>query len=237
MHSSTILLSALAAVVSADMQHLAVPGLPKRVIQARQTADTSSVESASATGTADSTGLADPSGTSDPGCESAYSTILSLYTEIPTPAPDVASYIASYTATDDCTYSVPASLTSDYDAWTSDVLSWYSGTAGEIISSAISQCTDLSTEDSSDISGVCTSGAAGGSTVSGVASASATTTNSKGETSTGTAASETKTGSKTTGSSASATTTEAAQTNGAAMREAGAVGAVFAGVLGAVIAL
>lgn len=221
MYSSALFLAALAAVASADMQHLAVPGLPKRAIQARQT-DTD-------------LGTADATGTSDAACDSAYSTILSLYAEIPTPAADVESYlsdVATSTETDVCSYTVPASLSSDYDAWTSDVLSWYSGSAGDIISSAVDQCTDLQDEDSSDVSGVCTSGDASG-TASGVASASATTTTSKG-------ASETTktTGSKTTDSSASATTTHAAtQTGGAAMREVGMIGAVFAGVLGAVVAL
>ncbi|PSR80966.1 hypothetical protein BD289DRAFT_455019 [Coniella lustricola] len=231
MHSSSILMATFAAAVSANMQRMVVT-IPKLVAErgvwARQT------DSASGTASV------------DPVCESASETLASLVEDLPTPPAALESWAeASATATaaassgddDDCNISVPASLSSEYSAYSTSVLEWYSSWSSEI-EAVVAECTEFEA-DATALS-VCTSNdalATGSSTgTASVASVSATTTStSKKTTTTTSTGTSSASGSSTQTSSSSATS--AAATAGAAAREVGIAGAVIAGVLGAVIAL
>lgn len=224
---SQLVIVALAASASAN---IVLPGhLPiRRDLQnlARQTTAAAST----ATGT---------SGTlSDDACQTA---ILSFADTLPTPDAALESYEATYTASDSCSYSVPASLSSDFDSYTSALYSWYSASS-DAFYSVLSECPQYAGEASA--MDVCTSAAAGAATSasgSGTSDASATATGSVSgssatESSTKTSAKSSAKSSSTgsaTGSSASAS----ASGSGASAREVGIVGAVLAGVFGAVIAL
>lgn len=213
-------MATFAAAVSANMERMVVP-VPQlaaeRAIAARQT---------------DSFSSDFPTSSLDPACESATDELYTIFAAVPTPASDLENWAETATAVSDdsCDFSVPASLSSEYNDYSSSVVAWYSSYSSEI-EDAISECTDLGL-DVSDFS-VCTAndalttGTASGT--SKVASVSATTTSSGTKT--------TASGTSTKSSSSSSSATSAAATAGAAAREVGIVGAVVAGVLGAVIAL
>lgn len=219
MHSSAVLVAALAATVSANMRPVEIP-LPKRGIEARQTDSTDQ-----------------PTGTADAACMSAIDTIYSLVTNIPTPPADVASFVATQTDSDPCSVSIPNSLTSEYSSWTSQVLSWYSASAEGPISSAAAQCPSLTDggSNSTDI-GVCTTDVAVGSGTPGTSETSGTTSTGGGGAASASATTtrSSATGSSTTTAAASSKSSQAAAVSG---RDVGIMGAVFAGILGAVAAL
>lgn len=234
MHSSTIFLATLAATASANLQGpVPIPHAVKRAMDLapRQTDDPST--------TTDLDSF--PTESIDPGCSSAYDALYSLATGVPTAAPAITSFVETdlMTVTDVCSVSVPSSLSSDWASYTDALLSWYSSNM-PVISSAFAECTSLG-DTSTDLgeAGICTSDvaavtASGSGSASG--SATATTTSSSDNEST-TLSSSTSSGASKTTSSSSSTDTGAAATGGAAMREVGVVGAVVAGVLGAVVAL
>lgn len=247
MYTSAVLLSALAATVSATLQPVRIP-YPKR-IEARQTADDSDYTDF-ATGTADASF---PSSTEDPACSAAIDSIYSVAADMPEPPEDVESYLYTATATDFCASSVPTSLSADFASWSSDVLDWYSSTASAALSSAVAECPDLTDGDDdytdlgfcTDDAGVAAATGASGST-GGLASATATATGADktdGSSASSTATETAKKGSSTTATSATGTgasssaSASSVHTAGAVAREVGVVGAVIAGVLGAVAAL
>lgn len=237
MYTSTILLATLAATqVSANMQRLSIPyprvALEQRGLAARQTDDDTAY----------------PTATEDAACESAYDALASLVTDMPTPPPALESWALTETGldtvTDECSFSVPASVSSDYAAYSSALLSWYDAHTSEF-SSAVAQCTDLA-EETSDLD-ACTSApassssTAGGGVASNSASATATGSSSSAAGSTGastkTTLATTASSASTTGASSASSSSSAVATAGAAAREVGLAGAVLAGVLGAVVAL
>ncbi|ROW09756.1 hypothetical protein VMCG_02148 [Cytospora schulzeri] len=219
---SQLLIAALAASVSANV---VVPGhLPmRRELQnlARQTDSAAS-----------------PSGTaaSDADCEML---LMSMAATIPTPAPALESYEETYSATDPCSYSVPKSLSGDYDDYTSSVYSWYSASSVAVYS-ILSECPQYADETAgiavcSTATGLA-AGGSGSSTSVSSAGSSATTTGSASGSSAATGSSGSSSSSSTgtaSGSSASAS----ASGSGATAREIGIVGAVLAGVLGVAVAL
>lgn len=238
MYTSTILLVTLAATqASANMQRLSIPyprvALEQRGLAARQTDDDTAY----------------PTATEDAACESAYDALASLVTDMPTPPPALESWALTETdldtVTDECSFSVPASVSSDYAAYSSSLLSWYDAHTSEF-SSAVAQCTDLA-EETSDLD-ACTSSdgglASASSTAAGAASnsASATATGSSPAAestgaSTKTTLATTASSASTTGASSASSSSSAVATAGAAAREVGLAGAVLAVVLGAVVAL
>ncbi|KUI68508.1 hypothetical protein VM1G_04323 [Cytospora mali] len=216
---SQLLVAALAASVSAN---IVVPGhLPmRRELQnfARQT------DSAAApTGTS--------SGDDDYSCELA---LMSLASSIPTPDAALASYEATYTPTDSCSYSVPSSLSSDFVSYTSAVESWYSASS-DAVSSIVSECPEYAGE-ASEISECPTSTGAAGS----AASASATSTTGTADHSSHSASTKSSgstSSSSATGTAAGSSSSASASGSGASGREIGIVGALLAGVLGLAVAL
>lgn len=227
MYYSNILLASLAATsVSATLP------LHKRFVEARQTDDPSaSFDSPSATSTADA------------ACDAAAEDIESIILGAPTVPDDLNSYAATATdisTADLCTYSWPTSVASDWSSYSSAYSSWLSASASSQLESAASACG--TTLDASDLS-LCTADAAidsGSTTDSSAAtttdssdSSSATTTKSDAS---GLTTSTSGTATKTSGSSETSKAT-VTSTAGAVPREVGAMGALFAGVLGAVVAL
>lgn len=221
MHSSAVLaILASAAVVSADMihpGHLAV----KRDVLARQTDNPSASQGA---------------GGPDTACLTA---LVSVYSSIPTPPPELVSYEAAHPPTDPCSYSVDDSIKPVFSSYESQVISWAKQHEGEL-SSALSKCpqyASLATE-----ANICTT-AIGGAGGSG-GSASAKTTGSSKTTSAGAGGSSSAAGGKSgSSSSTGATPTGAAGSSStskaAAAQETGFVAAVIAaaGFVGAVAAL
>ncbi|TPX11758.1 uncharacterized protein E0L32_007495 [Thyridium curvatum] len=223
MHSSAVLaILASAAAVSADMihpGHLAV----KRDVLARQTDNPSASQGA---------------GGPDTACLTA---LVSVYSSIPTPPPELASYEAAHPPTDPCSYSVDDSIKPVFSSYESQVISWAKQHEGEL-SSALSKCpqyASLATE-----ANICTTAIGGGAGGSG-GSASAKTTDSSKTSSAGAGGSSSAAGGKSGSSSSStgATPTGAAGSSStskaAAAQETGFVAAVIAavGFVGAVAAL
>ncbi|KUI61648.1 hypothetical protein VP1G_08836 [Cytospora mali] len=220
---SQLLVAALAASVSAN---IVVPGHHpmRRELQnfARQT------DSAAApTGTSSG-------GDDDDSCELA---LMSLASSLPTPDAALASYEATYTPTDSCSYSVPSSLSSDFVSYTSAVESWYSASS-DAISSIVSQCPEYAGE-ASEISECPTSTGAAGSAASASASATTTSTGTADHSSHSASAksSGSTSSSSATGTAAGSSASASASGSGASGREIGIVGAVLAGVLGVAVAL
>lgn len=223
---SQLLVAALAASVSAN---LVVPGhLPmRRELQnlARQTGS-----AASPSGTA----------TSDDACEGLA---LSLAASLPTAAPALESYEATYAATDPCSYSVPSSLSSDYSVYTDAFLSWYSASSAAVFS-ILSECPEYADEAATAIE-VCSTAtglAAAGTTAasSGSASESTATGSASGSSATGSSAAGSSSPAKSSGAASTASGSAAsasASGSGASAREVGIVGAVLVGVLGVAVAL
>ncbi|KAJ4421310.1 hypothetical protein N0V82_003820 [Gnomoniopsis sp. IMI 355080] len=223
MYSSTILLATLAATVSATIP------LHQRFVEARQTdIPSASLDSSTA------------SATDNAACESAADDIDSILAGAPTVPDNLASYAATATdilTADLCSYPFPTSVASDWSSYSSAYASWVSASAGSEIASVASACG--TTIDSSDLD-LCTSdaGVASGATADSTATTTesdATTTASEASgLTTETTGSATKTSASGSSGTAKATVTATA---GAVAREVGTVGAIFVGVLGAVVAL
>ncbi|KAJ9137768.1 hypothetical protein NKR19_g8101 [Coniochaeta hoffmannii] len=231
------LLLALAATGATASYHNAIhPGAlaAKRDLSARQT-QTDDDPTATATDTASGDDCLDG--------------LMSIYSSLPTPPPEILSWEESATFTDPCSVSVPASLSSAFSSYEDEALSWYTQHSSEIFA-ALSQCPELSSIASGAAGGdapVCTADATAGpggagsgpttdaedttTTTSGGAAAT-TTTSSQRTTGTGTTSS--RTGSSTTSSGAAATAT-----GNAGHRETAflAGAAAVAGFLGVVAAL
>lgn len=220
MYCSTLVLATLAATVSATLP------LHKRYVEARQTdTPTSSADFPSA------------SASDDAACISAGNDIETLLAAAPTVPADLESYAATATdlsTEDPCSYSFPSSLASEWSSFSSEYYSWFSASATAELSSALAACG--TSVDLSDF-GLCSTAAdvasATGASAAATTTAATTASGASGMT-TSTSGSATKTTASGSSGTAKATTTSTA---GAVAREAGIVGAVFAGVLGAVVAL
>ncbi|CAG7557918.1 unnamed protein product [Fusarium equiseti] len=117
---SIIIASLLATAVSANVNFMANPIMKRAALEPRQT------------------GL--PSlGDITPECQSA---VLDLAQGIPTPAPEIVSDLLENPQTDPCDFSTPASLSSEYAAYSADIISWYGENSGDIMS-AIKECPEL----------------------------------------------------------------------------------------------
>lgn len=203
--SALFLITVAAATVTANLQPLA-GAISKRAIEVRQ--DDESGEGY------------DDSDT----CESEWE---SMAAAIPTAPADLQDTL---TIDDDGCAIIPASLTSDWDAYTSSLDSWYTA-ASEELDTFTATCTDYSSAYTYEIV-TCVDEAVAESTTP-VAGTSAKST---GPTTTGTARISSVSSTVTAKSPSSNTSTA----NGAAatgIRDAGIVGVVLAGALGAAIAL
>lgn len=176
---------------------------------------------------------------------SCLSGLMSIYSSLPTPPPEILSWEQTATFDDPCSITVPGSISAAFSSYESEALSWYTAHSSEL-DAALSQCPQYSSVaggagDSAPP--VCTGGT--GSGVGGSGAGATTTTDSAGQASTTTTAKTsgtTNTGSAGTSSGASSTTSAGAastQSKNAGPRETGFVaGAVaVAGFLGVVAAL
>jgi hypothetical protein len=75
--------------------------------------------------------------------EECQSAVLDLAQGIPTPAPEIVSDLLENPQTDPCSFSTPASLSSEYEAYSSSILSWYGKNQDDIMS-AVKECPELS---------------------------------------------------------------------------------------------
>lgn len=226
-YSAVLLLELAATTATANLQPLAIVA-PKRALQARQsqTTDTSTADGDD-DGSDDDDGFGDDDGSDDDDSDTCDSAFEALTTDMPEIPDDVYDYAATYTATG-C-MSLPTSILSDYEDYTSSLDDWYA-TSSDDISSFLDYCTDYSLDLSGD---VCTD-AAEASTGVASAKATATTTSDGSESDNGksTATAKDSSSSSKTGASAKVTATA-----GAAVRDVGIVGAVLAGALGAAMVL
>ncbi|ROW05199.1 hypothetical protein VSDG_00473 [Cytospora chrysosperma] len=235
MYSHQLLIVALVASVSAN---IAVPGhLPmRRSLQdlARRT-DSAHTPSATDYDDGDDGDDGNDGNDADDQCEIA---LMSIAASLPTPAPALESYEETHEATDPCYYSVPSSLSSDYDSYTSSVYSWYSASSAAL-ASILSTCPEYA-DDTSEA--LCSTAMVAAATSTSGASATATTTgtassHSSMETHSSSSSSGSSSGSSSTTASSGSSTSAAAFGSGASAREIGIVGAVLAGVLGVAVAL
>lgn len=224
MYPSTVLLATLAATVSATIP------LHQRFVEARQT-DTPSA----------SLDLPTASATDDSACESAADDIDSILAGAPTVPDALASYAATatdlMTATDLCSYPFPTSVADEWSSYASAYNSWVSASASSELASVASVCS--TTIDATDLS-LCTSdgGVAAATTSDSTATTTASDASTTASEASGLTTSTTEAATKTTASGSSGTSqATVTSTAGAVGREIGTVGAIFAGVLGAVVAL
>ncbi|KAK3352539.1 hypothetical protein B0T25DRAFT_542207 [Lasiosphaeria hispida] len=170
------------------------------------------------------------------GATACLGALLSVYSTIPTPPPSLIDFGESASLVNPCSFTVPASLSSDFEKYESEMSSWAS-VNGPQISSALGECPEYSslidqvpevctTRDADDDTSVnegatSTSGESSSETPTGGAAGTGLTTTARTTTATGGVA------------GASLTQT------GAGPRETGFVGAVVAaaGFLGVVAAL
>ncbi|KAF4987463.1 hypothetical protein FGRMN_10366 [Fusarium graminum] len=68
--------------------------------------------------------------------------ILDVYKTLPTPPPAVVSDLMENPQTDPCDFTVPSSLSKDYDSYSSKIVSWFGEYKDEIFS-AIEECPEL----------------------------------------------------------------------------------------------
>ncbi|KAB5513086.1 hypothetical protein GE09DRAFT_637596 [Coniochaeta sp. 2T2.1] len=234
MLTPSILLSlgALASLTTAQYHAAIHPGLvAKRDLAARQT---------------------DTGGDDDSGLDAATSCIsdlMSVYSSLPTPPPEILSWEESNTIADPCSITVPASLSSAFSSYESQALSWFSEHS-DALEDALSNCplySSLVPGDGDAPVDVCTEGSGGrggGGQVTTtkeegdddntkITDAVGTTTRTTGRT-TGTGTTSTPTGSGTGAGQVAST-----QSGNVGPRETGFVaGAVaLAGFLGVVAAL
>lgn len=155
MHSKSLLI-ALAATASAEFALHPHHNAVKRGLAARETA--------SATGG------------SDAGCLTG---LVSLYSSLPTPPPELISYETEHPQTDPCSFSVPDSLTSAFSSYETAVSSWANDHMSDI-SSALSACPAASSYSSLTDLGSCSTGA-GKATGTGDINITAATTQSGGD--------------------------------------------------------
>lgn len=173
---------------------------------------------------------------------SCLSGLMSIYSSLPTPPPEILSWEQTATFDDPCSITVPGSISAAFSSYESEALSWYTAHSSDL-DAALSQCPQYSSVaggSGDSAPPVCT----GGSGVGGSGAGATTTTDSAGQVSTTTTAkSSSGTGTSAgAGSGASSTTSAGAastQSKNAGPRETGFVaGAVaVAGFLGVVAAL
>lgn len=75
----------------------------------------------------------------DGATASCVGPLLSVYSLLPTPPPDLVSYELAHPATNECSYSVPDSLTAEYKSYGTVVSAWYQSHEADL-SSALSRC-------------------------------------------------------------------------------------------------
>ncbi|KAL4722980.1 hypothetical protein ACLX1H_010220 [Fusarium chlamydosporum] len=119
---SIIVASLLATAVSANVNFMANPIMKRAALEPRAT-DAAIPD------------LSDISGE----CQTA---ILGLAKGIPTPAPEIMSDLLEHPQTDPCDFSTPASLSSEYKAYSSEIISWY-GKNVDGIMSAVKECPEI----------------------------------------------------------------------------------------------
>ncbi|OIW28661.1 hypothetical protein CONLIGDRAFT_389627 [Coniochaeta ligniaria NRRL 30616] len=210
---TTPLLLALAAATAVSANYHPVALAAKRDLIARQS---STDETAAAT--------------------SCLSAVLSIYSSLPTPPPEILSWEQTAAFTDPCSISIPASIAPAFSSYESEALSWFTAHSSELFS-ALSQCPQESSAVGGSTPDICTGGAGGGggagkTTTTDAAGNAGTTT--KGTGTTAAATGSAGTAGTSTGAGAAASTH-----SNAGPRETGFVaGAVaVAGLLGVVAAL
>lgn len=250
-YSALLLLAVAATSVTASMRPHAIP-VPRRAVEARQTDDSAMPTDTSMPDGSDDgddgfgddgsgddgsdDGLGDDGSGDEPSsCDSAAE---NLVTDMPTAPADLDTFAQTYTGDDSC-ITVPASLTSDWDDYSSSVDAWYSESS-DAVSSFLAVCTDYELDLITDICTVDDDGSDEGSSTSadaggGAATAAATTTDDK-STATAKATATDKSSESSESKTASATVTATAGA-APAVRDVGIIGAVLAGALGAAIAL
>lgn len=188
------------------------------------------------------------SGTPVTTATACLESLMSLYSSLPTPPPQLVSWEQTASVTDLCSISIPSSLSSAFSSYETEASSWYSDHSSAI-DAALSACPQYSSAAASMCS--VTTGGAGGGTATTTGGGNMTTTGSgasgtrmattTGQTTgtTSSAASKSSGGASHSGSGTSGATAAASSTHNAAPRETGFVaGAVaVAGFLGVVAAL
>ncbi|KAB5555090.1 infection structure specific protein [Coniochaeta sp. 2T2.1] len=145
--SLLLTIGALASLTTAQYHAAIHPGLvAKRDLAARQT---------------------DTGGDDDSGLDAATSCIsdlMSIYSSLPTPPPEIFSWEEANTITDPCSITIPASLSSAFSSYESEALSWFSEHSAEI-EDALSDCplySSLAPGDGDAPVDVCTERVGGG---------------------------------------------------------------------------
>ncbi|QPC79183.1 hypothetical protein HYE68_009935 [Fusarium pseudograminearum] len=201
---SIVIASLLATAVSANVNFMANPIMKRGAIEARQTGLPS---------------LGDIS-------EECQSAVVEIAQGVPTPAPEIVSDLLKNPQTDPCSFSTPASLSSEYADYSSSIIAWYGKNQDDIMS-AVKECPELASLAS--LVPVCEASATGAPASTGL---TATTTgvvppvvSSADETAKTPAATPTSGGSS------------PVETNGAVSREGGFFYVAAAAVAGVVAAL
>ncbi|KAL6913722.1 hypothetical protein ACHAPO_002179 [Fusarium lateritium] len=117
---SIVIASLLATAVSANVNFMANPIMKRGALEARQTGLPS---------------LGDIS-------EECQSAVLDIAQSVPTPAPEIVSDLLENPQTDPCSFSTPASLSSEYGAYSSSIIAWYAKNQDDIMS-AVKECPEL----------------------------------------------------------------------------------------------
>ncbi|KAG8669412.1 hypothetical protein FPOAC2_08740 [Fusarium poae] len=117
---SIVIASLLATAVSANVNFMANPIMKRGALEARQTGLPS---------------LGDIS-------EECQSAVLDIAQGVPTPAPEIVSDLLENPQTDPCSFSTPASLSSEYGAYSSSIIAWYAKNQDDIMS-AVKECPEL----------------------------------------------------------------------------------------------
>ncbi|RGP76440.1 infection structure specific [Fusarium longipes] len=206
---SILIASLLATAVSANVNFMAHPIMKRGALEARQTGLPS---------------LGDIS-------EECQSAVLDLAQGIPTPAPEIVSDLLENPQTDPCSFSTPASLSSEYGAYSSSILSWY-GKNQDGIMSAVKECPELA--QFASLVPICEATATAIATKEATSAASAASTSGVVPPVNSSAADETVKTPVATPTSGESTPVE---TNGAVAREGGLLYIAAAAVAGVVAAL
>ncbi|CEI69338.1 hypothetical protein FVEN_g3921 [Fusarium venenatum] len=117
---SIVIASLLATAVSANVNFMANPIMKRGALEARQTGLPS---------------LGDIS-------EECQSAVIDIAQGVPTPAPEIVSDLLENPQTDPCSFSTPASLSSEYGAYSSSIIAWYAKNQDDIMS-AVKECPEL----------------------------------------------------------------------------------------------
>ncbi|GKU04765.1 infection structure specific protein [Fusarium langsethiae] len=202
---SIVIASLLATAVSANVNFMANPIMKRGALEARQTGLPS---------------LGDIS-------EECQSAVLDIAQGVPTPGPKIVSDLLENPQTDPCSFSTPASLSSEYEAYSSSIIAWYGKNQDDIMS-AVKECPELA--ELASLVPVCEASATAGASTLLSAISTATGVVPPVVTS---AADETKTPVATPTSGESTPV----ETNGAVAREGGLFYVAAAAVAGVVAAL